>query len=100
MSGVAREAIEDEALLGIVGSKALLDQIDHQLVGHKLASIHVLLGLNSQLGTTLDGSTKQVARGDVSDAKLGNKSLSLRALTGTGCSQKYEIHEMLLLRVI
>ena len=93
LGGVAREAVEDEALLGVIGSKALLDKVDHELVGNELASVHVLLSLNTKLGATLDGSTQQVARGNVSDAKLGDELLCDGALTGTRSSEQYEVHE-------
>ncbi len=46
---------------GVIGGKALLDKVDHELVGNELASVHVLLSLNTSLVRTLDGSMQQVA---------------------------------------
>ena len=84
LGGVAREAVEDEALLGVIGGKALLDKVDHELVGNELASVHVLLSLNTKLGATLDGSTQQVARGNVATPNSATSSCATVPLPAPG----------------
>lgn len=58
---VAREAVENEALLGVIGVKALGHEVDDELVGDELAVVHVGLGLDAELGASLDGGAEQVA---------------------------------------
>ncbi len=97
LRGVAGEAIEDEALARVIGGKALLHKVDDELVGNELASIHVLLGRDAELGLSLDGGTKQVARGDVGNAEIGDEALGLRTLAGARGALQHDVHVRILL---
>ena len=93
LGGVAREAVEDEALLGVVGLKALLDEVDDQVIGNELALVHVALGLHAELGALLDGGTQKVAGRDVSNAKLSHELLCLGPLARAGGAEKNDVHD-------
>ncbi len=56
-----REAIEDESVAGIVLLETLRRHRHDQLVGHKVAGVHVLLGLLSELRTFLDVAAEHLA---------------------------------------
>ena len=88
----AGEAVQDEALGGIRFLQALVHQVDDQGVGHKLAGVHVGLGLLAEFGLVLDRRAEDVPRGDVRRAELFDELRGLRALAGTRRAQQYDIH--------
>ena len=79
-------------LLGVLLAQAFLDEVDHELVGHQLAGVHVALGLHAEGAPGLDRRTKQVAGGDVGKAELLHELLGLCALARARCAKKNEIH--------
>ena len=83
LRGRAREAVEDEALLGVRILQALGDQADDDIVGHEVARVHERLRLLPQRRAGLYGSAQHVARGDVRRAELFNQLGRLRTLTST-----------------
>ena len=88
----ARKAVEEIALGAIGLLHPLLDQRDHQLVGHQLAAIHVRLRLASELGAGADLGAQHVAGGDLRDAVTLGQKLRLGSLAGPGQSKQDESH--------
>ena len=87
----AGEAVHQEALGRVGLLQAVLDDADHHAVGHQLARVHELLGLQAHLGLVLDGRAQDVARRDMGDAVLGHDAAGLGALAGAGGPQKDEV---------
>ena len=54
LGGVARIAIENPAVLGVVHGQTVLDDLVGQLVRHKLALVDVLERFDAELGLVLD----------------------------------------------
>ena len=92
LGGVAREAVKNKAVLGVVSLEALLDQVNDQGVRDELAGVHVALGLHAELGASLDGGTEKIAGGDVREAELGNELLSLSTLASARSAEKNNVH--------
>ena len=83
----AGEAVHQEALGRVGLLQAVLDDADHHAVGHQLAGVHVLLGLQAHLGLVLDRRAQDVAGGDVGDAVFGHDAAGLGALAGARAAQ-------------
>jgi hypothetical protein len=88
----AREAVEQEALDGVVVAEPVLDHADRDLVGHQVAGVHVLARLETELGPLADVGPEDVPGGDLRDREVGRDELCLGALAGTGRSDEYEPH--------
>src|SRR5215210_2980705 len=86
----AREAVEQEAVVALV-LDLVEDHRDHELVGHQLALVHVLLGLLAELGAVLDVRAQEVARTDVGQPEVLGQSRGLGALPGPGRAQQDEV---------
>ena len=93
LSGRAREAVKDEALLGVRILQTLGHQADDDVVRHKIAGIHVGLRLLAQLGARLHRRAQHVARRNVRRPELLHQLGGLRALAGARRSQQHDIHE-------
>ena len=78
---VAREAVEDEAVVGVGPGDAFTDHADHDVVGYQLAGVHHGLGLTAQRGLRGDSGTQQVTGGDLWHVVLLGEVASLSALT-------------------
>ena len=78
----ARETVEDEAALAVALRDALLEQIDYQIVRHKLAGIHEALSLLAEGGIVLNCLTQDIASGDAGNAHLFNQLGCKRSLAG------------------
>ena len=61
LGGRAREAIQDEPDIGIGLLQTVDNQADDNVVGYKLAGIHVRLRLQAELGAGGNGGAKHVA---------------------------------------
>ena len=71
--------------VGAVGLlQTLVDDADDDLIGHQLASIHVLLGLQPGGRAVLHSRPQDVARRDGGDIQLFLDDVCLGALAGTG----------------
>src|SRR6185295_13635898 len=88
----AREAVQDEALGGIRLGDAVLDQTDHQRVGHQLAPLHDPLGLLAELAARGYRGAQHVAGRELDHALLGLQALRLGALSSARRSQKDDVH--------
>ncbi len=87
----AREAVEQEAVTGIVALDALDDHADDHLVGHELAGIHERLRLHAEFGAVGDRLAQHVAGGDVREVEVLADPLGLRALPGAGRTEQDEV---------
>ena len=92
LGGVAGEAVEDEALLGIIVLEALLDEIDDELVRDELAGVHEGLRLLAELRLSLHSRAEEVAGGDVREAILLDELLRLSALACAGSAEQNDVH--------
>src|SRR5690606_21440627 len=88
----ARETIGQKAIGAIGLSDALLDQVDDQVVGNQAAGIHHALGLQAQLGTSLDRRAQHVARGNLRNAEFFGNEAGLGTFASTGRSQQNHAH--------
>src|SRR5262249_28029721 len=80
----AREAVEQETLLGVGFLQTLLDHLDDQIVRYELAAVGEALEALSELGAIADGSANQVAGGNGWDAPHRRNVFRLRAFARTG----------------
>ena len=85
----ARKAIQNIALLAI---RLLADDVNDDGIRHKRTGVNV--GFGSQTGRRLflDGAAKNIARGDLRDAKLLAHANSLGALARTRRAEKNHVH--------
>ena len=90
---VAREAVEQEAVLGVRLLHPVLGHADGDLVGDQVAGVHVRLRLLAQLGVLADVGAEEVARGDVRDRQVLGKERGLRSLARTGRSDEDDSHQ-------
>src|SRR4051794_7694814 len=82
--GRAREAVEQEAVRGVLVAEAIEDHADDHVVGHELAAVHVPLGLAAQVRALLHRRAQDVAGGDVGQREVVLQALGLGALARTG----------------
>src|SRR5690625_431635 len=80
----AGEAVEQEAASAVRHGDALLYQGDDDVVGNQASRTHHALDLAAQLRSGLDRRAQHVAGGDLGDAVVANKVLSLGALARAG----------------
>ena len=90
----AGEAVEQEASAAIGAGDPLPDHVDHHLVGHQLAAVHVLLGLHPQLGSSLDVVPEDVAGRDLRDAVVPGEEVGLCPLATAGRPEEQQVHLM------
>src|SRR5215208_5347523 len=87
----AWEAVEDEAVGGLLPLEAVRNHPDDHLVGHQVAAIHVLLGLLADLGPLLDRGAQDVAGGVVRQAEVLLQALPLSPLPAAGRAEQDEV---------
>ncbi|MNZ40105.1 hypothetical protein D3C78_576100 [compost metagenome] len=95
----ARETVEQEAIRAVRLGDAVLDQVDDQLVGNQLASVHDRLGFEAQRSAGLDCGAQHVASGDLWNTEFFGDELCLSTFTGPGSSQQNHAHIVLLIFV-
>src|SRR5690606_29746685 len=88
----AGKAVEQEALRAVRACDAVLHQGDDDVIGHQAAAFHDGLHLAAQFTALLHRGTQHVSGGNLGDAVLLSEILGLRALAGTGCTQKNDPH--------
>ncbi|BAF53640.1 hypothetical protein cgR_0669 [Corynebacterium glutamicum R] len=88
----AWETIQKEAFCSIGLSKAGSNHTCSHVGWNQLASVDVLLGLDTQRGTLANVGAEKIASRNVRNAKLLRENCSLGALTSTGRSEEYESH--------
>ena len=88
LSGVAREAVEQDALRGVRLGQPLEEHVDRHRIGDEFAAVHVALGGEAQRRPVADGGPEQVAGGDVGQAEPLGQDLGLRPLAGAGGAEK------------
>ncbi len=88
LAGGAREAVEDEAVLGLVALDALGDHADDHVVGDEVAAVHVLLRLAADLGLVAHGGAQDVAGRVVGQAEVGGEALALGPLARSGRAEQ------------
>ena len=86
-----REAVEDEAVAGLLGVDPLGDHADDDLVGNQVAAVHVGLRVQADLGLVLDRGAEDVPGRVVGQAQVFVQKLALRALAGTGRTKEDEV---------
>ena len=89
---VPREPIEDEALAGVVARQPGAQQLEHDLIRHQLAVVHVALRALADVGFPLDREAKEVTRCDVRDFEALGKPNRLRPLPRPRRPQQDEPH--------
>ncbi len=93
LAQVAREAVEQEAVLGVLLEHAVLGHPDGDLVRYQAACVHVALGLEPQRGALADVGAEQVAGGDVRDGQGLGEQVRLSTLPGPGRSDEDDTHQ-------
>ena len=89
---IARESVEQTALLQTRVIQALVDNLEHEFIGHQFAGLHVTLRLLAKLRPLTDRLAEHVAGRHVGDAKQFHESLGLGTLAGTGRTDKDNEH--------
>jgi hypothetical protein len=87
----AREAVEQEAVVGLAGVEPLLDHPADKVVGHELALVDVLLRFAAELRFRLDRGAQDDPGRVVGQAEVGNEALCLGALTGPGRTEQDQV---------
>src|SRR5215203_72011 len=88
----AWEAVEQEALGGVLVQEPVGDHPYGHLVGDEVPGVHVLLRLEPQVGALADVGPEDVARRDLRHREVRRDELSLGPLAGPGWSDEYEPH--------
>ena len=70
----------------------VLDHPDGHLVGDQVAGVHVLAGLEAELGPLAHVGPEDVAGGDLRDGEVRGDELRLGALAGSRRPDEYEPH--------
>src|SRR5690606_3181768 len=91
----ARETVEDEAGLAVLGVEALGDDSVHNLVGDEIAAVHDFLGRKAHRGLLGNGRAQDIAGRELRDAVGLDKDLGLRALARARRAQEYDSHRRL-----
>src|SRR3954449_5998774 len=89
---VAGEAVEQEALAGVVLLEPGDDHPDRDLVGHEIAGVHELLGLLAELRALADVRAEDVTGRDLRDPEVGGDELGLRPLSRSGGPDEDQTH--------
>ncbi len=93
LAQVAREAVQQEAVGGVLLEHAVLGHPDGDLVGHQAARVHVALGLDTQRGALADVGAEQVAGRDVGNGQGLGEQVRLSTLPGPGGSDEDDTHQ-------
>ena len=91
LSFVAREAVEQEAIAGVVHADPLGDHPHDHLVGHELSRLHVPLRLPAERGAVRHLRTQHVARRDVREREVALQTVRLGALARTRRAEEDQV---------
>ena len=80
LSGVARKAVDDEAVVPVVLAEPALHDRLHQFVVDQLTDGHDPPHLGAEFGVVLDVPSEDLADGDVDQIEVARQQLGLRAL--------------------
>ena len=89
---VARKAVQQEAVAGVIGGHPARDHLHDQLVGDEVAVLHVLARALAKHGALGDLGAEDVAGGDVRQAEVLAQPLGLRALAGARRAEQDQVH--------
>ena len=92
---VARIAVEDPTVLGIIHGQTILDDLVGQLVRNQFALVDVLQCLNTELGLVLDVVAEDIAGGDCRNTVVLAQQCSLGALADALWSHNQQSHVIL-----
>ena len=92
MLGGAREAVQEEAILGVVLAEALFYHARGDIGRHELSGVNIGLRLNAQRGALANIGAEEVTGGDVWNAELFAQDCCLGAFASTGRAEKYKTH--------
>src|ERR1041385_3508597 len=84
----AREAVEEDAALGVGLVEAALDHLQRRVVRHQVAALQILVHLLAQRGLRLDLGAEQVPRRDLRDAEVLRQERGLRTLAAPGRAEQ------------
>ena len=85
-------AIENGAATAIGLAEAVLDDVQHDVVGHQLAGRHDVIDASAQRRARGDGFAQHVSGGDVRQPVLGGDACRLRPFAGAGRAEEYDHH--------
>src|SRR5262249_48134416 len=92
LRNVARETVENKALLAVGSVQAIRDHLDCNIIRYKLARLHDAVDLLAKLRLVLDVLAEEVARRDVGDAILPGDDAGLCAFAGARRSNQQDSH--------
>ena len=98
LGGVARVAIENPAVLGVIHGQTVLDDLVGELVGHQFALVGVLQRLKAELSLVLDVVAEDVAGRDGGDAVVLGEQGGLGALADTLRAHNQQSHVVSLVK--
>ena len=84
--------VEEDGRPLVEGRQVLADQIQDELVGHQLSTIHEPLGLPAQLGPLSTSRPKEVSGGDVSRTEILRQADGLGAFADPGRAEEDDDH--------
>src|SRR5439155_15084576 len=87
-----REAVEDEAFLGVRLLQPALRRADDDVVGHELTRVHVRLRLLPEVRALRDVVPQDVAGRDVRHAEVRRKLRGLGSFARAGRAEEDESH--------
>ena len=88
-----RKAVQDEAVFCVRLLQSLLDDVDHQVVRHQLAAVHVALHLLAKRRPGPPLGTQHVTGRDRGDVVGIDQGTRLRSLSRARRAKKYQVHE-------
>ena len=80
--------------MGVLFSKSLRNELQHEFVGHELSAIHVAGGLAAEIRILAYNRTQQIAAGNLRNAPQRGERLRLRTLARTRRTQQREPHQL------
>jgi hypothetical protein len=86
----ASACVEQEAVVAVL-LDLVENHLDHEVVRHELALVHVGLGLAAEVGLLGHVLTQQVARGDVGQVEVIAQACGLGAFAGPGRTEEDEV---------
>src|SRR3954447_7214916 len=92
LGDVAREAVEQEPLAGVVVLQPRQDHPDRDLVRDEVAGVHELLRLLAELGALADVGAEDVPGRDLRDPEVCGDEWGLRPLSRSGGPDEAQTH--------
>jgi hypothetical protein len=88
----AGKAVQQEAGARVILAEPVLDHRDRDLVGDEVTGVHVLAGLQTEIGALAHVGPEDLAGGDFRDHEMRGDELSLGALPSAWRPHQYEPH--------